>query len=191
LQRQVDELTIVAPFDGMVANVAVQDRDAVVRGQPVLTIVDLSAFEVEIDVPENYGREVPSGTPAEILYEGKTYEGRVTAMSPEIRDSQVRGTVAFVGDPPDGMRQSQRVTTRIVLERRNGVLKVPRGPFLESGGGRRVWVVDQGIASLREIQVGATSVGEVEILRGLEPGETIVLSDTTLFGAAKTVLLRN
>src|SRR5882672_9291248 len=100
LQRQVDELSIVAPFDGMVANVAVQDRDAVVRGQPVVTIVDLSAFEVEIDVPENYGREVPAGTPAEILYEGKTYKGRVTAMSPEIRDSQVRGTVSFVGEPP-------------------------------------------------------------------------------------------
>ena len=63
--------------------------------------------------------------------------------------------------------------------------------FLESGGGRRAWVVDQGIASIREIQVGATSVGEVEILHGLQPGETIVLSDTTLFGGAKTVLLRN
>lgn len=61
----------------------------------------------------------------------------------------------------------------------------------ESGGGRRAWVVDQGIATLREIQVGATSVGEVEIVRGLEPGATIVLSDTTLFGGAKTVLLRN
>lgn len=191
LQRQVDELTIVAPFDGMVANVAVQDRDAVVRGQPVLTLVDLSAFEIEIDVPENYGREVPAGTPAEIVYEGRTYEGKVTTMSPEIRDSQVRGTVTFVGEPPSGLRQSQRVTTRIVLERRSNILKVPRGPFLESGGGRQAWVVSEGMASLREIQVGATSVSEVEISRGLEPGETIVLSDTTLFGGAKTVLLRN
>jgi len=43
---------------------------------------------------------------------------------------------------------------------------------------------------LRQIRTGATSVGEVEILEGLEAGERIVLSDLTLFNGAKTVLVR-
>jgi HlyD family secretion protein len=189
LQRQVDELTVTAPFDGMVANVAVQDRDAVAPSQPVLTVVNLSAFEVEFQVPENESSEVTPGTRAEIFYEGRTYPGKVTAISPEIRDSQVRGTVVFAGDPPAGLRQSQRVTTRIVLEKRVNVLKVPRGPFLESGGGRRAYVLDGGMATVREIEAGASSVSEVEIVKGLEPGEQIVLSDISIFDGAKTVLV--
>jgi HlyD family secretion protein len=191
LQRQVEELTVKAPFDGMVANVAAQDRDVLAVGQPILTVVDLSAFEVEFQVPENESNEVTPGTRAEIVYEGRTYPGKVTAISPEIRDSQVRGTVVFVGDPPAGLRQSQRVTTRIVLEKHVNVLKVPRGPFLESGGGRRAYVLDAGMATLRDIETGATSVSEVEVLRGLEPGEQIVLSDVSIFEGAKTVMVTN
>jgi HlyD family secretion protein len=190
LQRQADELVMRAPFDGMVATVSVQDRDAVAPNQPVLMLVDLSSYEVEFDLPENYAPDVLPGTPAEILYESKTYPGKVTAVSPEVRDSQVRGTLAFVGEPPAGLRQSQRVSTRLVLERKDDVLKLPRGPFLESGGGRLAWVVENGIAVRRPIEVGAVSVAEVEVLRGLAAGDQVVVSDTSVFEGARSVLLR-
>jgi HlyD family secretion protein len=189
-ERRVDELAVRSPFEGMVATVDVQDRDAVAQSAPILTVVNLSEFEVEVEVPENYAADIVPGTRAEILYEGKTYPGRVTAISPEIRDSQVRSTVVFEGETPPNLRQSQRVTTRLVLDRRVGVLKVARGPFLESGAGRHAYVVEDGVAVRKEIEVGAVSVAEVEVVRGLAPGATIVISDTSLFEGARSVLLR-
>jgi HlyD family secretion protein len=190
MQRLVTGLAVAAPFDGMVATVNVQDRDAVAQNQALLTVVNLSAFEVEFDIPENYASDMAMGTQAEILYEGKTYPGKVTAVSPEIRDSQVRGTVVFDGETPPGLRQSQRVSVRMVLERKTNVVKTARGPFLESGGGRQAYVVDNGVAVKREIQVGAVSVSEVEITKGVSPGERIVVSDTSVFEGARTVLIR-
>ena len=190
MQRLVAGLAVTAPFDGMVATVNVQDRDAVAENQALLTVVNLSAFEVEFDLPENYARDMSMGTRAEILYEGKTYPGKVTAVSPEIRDSQVRGTVVFDGETPPGLRQSQRVSVRMVLERKTSVVKTARGPFLESGGGRQAYVVDNGVAVKREIEVGAVSVAEVEITKGVSPGERIVVSDTSVFEGARTVLIR-
>jgi HlyD family secretion protein len=174
----------------MVATVNVQDRDAVAQNQALLTVVNLSAFEVEFDIPENYASDMAMGTQAEILYEGRTYPGRVTAVSPEIRDSQVRGTVVFEGETPPGLRQSQRVSVRMVLERKTAVVKTARGPFLESGGGRHAYIVENGVAVKREIQVGAVSVSEVEITKGVNPGERIVVSDTSVFEGARTVLIR-
>jgi hypothetical protein len=47
------------------------------------------------------------------------------------------------------------------------------------------------VASKREIEVGAVSVAEVEITRGIQPGEKVVISDTSVFEGAKTVLIRN
>jgi HlyD family secretion protein len=190
LQKRVEDLTIRAPFDGMVATIAVQDRDAVAPNQPVLTIVNLSSLELEIGLPEEYANETSIGTPAVISFLGRDYPGRVTAISPEVVNSQVTATVAFEGQLPQGLKQNQRLTTRLTFESKRNVLKVARGAFLESEGNRAAYVVDGQMAARREIVTGATSVGEVEIVKGLNEGERIVVSDTTPFAHAKNVMLR-
>jgi len=189
LQKRVDELTIRAPFDGMVASVLVQDRDAVAPNQAVVTVVNLSSLELEIALPEEYAGETSIGTPATISFNGREYQGKVTAVSPEVTNSQVAATVAFV-EQPVGLKQNQRLTTRLVFESKKNVLKVARGSFVDSGGGRVAYVVDGKIAARRPITLGATSVNEVEVVDGLQAGEKIIVSDTSTFGNAKTVLLR-
>jgi HlyD family secretion protein len=189
LERRVGELTLRAPFDGMVATIDVQDRDAVPPNGPVLTIVDLSQFEVEAQIPEAYADEATPGTPAVVSFGGRDYPAELTSVSPEVQASQVQGTVKFKDGIPAGLRQSQRVSVRLVFEKRSGVLKVPRGPFLE-GGGRQAYVLADGLATLRPIEVGATSVSEVEIVKGLNEGDRILLSDMEQFNGAKTVLVR-
>lgn len=190
LERRVRELAVAAPFDGQVATIDVDDRQAVAANEPLLTVVDLSTYEVEIRIPEAYADEVGSGTRVEIDYAGRKFPGTLTAVSPEVRESQVEGTVAFAGQAPEGLRQNQRVSVRLVLDRRDDVLKMPRGPYLESGGGRKVYVLEDGLATLRDIRTGAMSVGEVEVLEGLAEGDQILLTDTQQFQGAETVLVR-
>jgi HlyD family secretion protein len=192
LRSKVDELTVRAPFDGIVASLAVQDGNSIGPNQPVVTVVNLSSLELELALPEEYAAETAIGTPAEIQFGGQPYRGRVTAVSPEVVNGQVASIVAFDGITPPGLKQNQRVTTRLVFESKKSVLKVPRGAFLDAGGGRHVYVLDDSgsIAKRQEIRVGAASVSEVEIVSGLEPGDRIVISDTTAFQGAQTVLLR-
>lgn len=190
LERQIADLRIVAPFDGMVGAVHVQDRDAVTRHQPLMTLINLTTFDVEGELPEGYARDVAVGTHAEITVQGKPHAGRVTTVSPEVQGGQVRVTVAFEGESPAGLRQNERLSMRILLERRMNVLKLPRGPFLEAGGGRKAYVVDNGIAVLRNITTDAVSVSDVEITSGLHVGERVIVSDTNLFEGAQTVLIR-
>lgn len=190
LERRVRELEVVAPFDGLVATVEIQDRDAVQQNAPLLTVVDLSKFEIEVRIPDSYAGEIAPGVPAVIEDGGRSYPGTLTAVSPEIKDSQIAGTVQFSEAVPAGLRQSQRVSVRLVLDRRADVLKVPRGPFLDSSGGRRIYVLADGLATLREIRTGASSVGEVEVVDGLRAGEQVVLSDIQQFNGAQTVLVR-
>lgn len=190
LERRVGELTLRAPFDGMVATIDVQDRDAVAPNAPVLTVVDLSEFEVEAQIPEAYADEAAAGTPAMVSGGGREYLAELTAVSPEVQAGQVQGRVKFRGGTPAGLRQSQRVSVRLIFEKRSGVLKLPRGPFLEDGGGRQAYVLENGLATLRPIRVGATSVSEVEIAEGLKEGDQVLLSDIQQFKGARTVLVR-
>ncbi len=191
LRRQVAELSLRSPVAGQVARLDVQDHDAVETGQPVLGVVDLSAFELEILVPEGFADEIGPGTGASVTYEGREWPAEVQGVAPEVEGSRVRGTVTFVGEAPQGLRQSQRLPTRLVFETRRDVLKLPRGSFLEGAGDRRVYVVEDGVAELRRLEIGAISVSEVEVLAGLEEGETVIVSDTRRFEGAETLLVRD
>ncbi len=189
LDRKIVELAIVSPVDGLVSRVDVKDKDTVQPNQALFSVVDLSKFEVEVQIPENYASEIGIGGTAAILYEGTEYAGRVKSLSPEVQDSQVKGIVEFSQAPPR-LKENQRVSTRLILDSRNNILKAPRGPFLESMAGRKVYVVKDGMARLRPITVGTLSVTEVEITSGLAEGESIVLSDLTFLEGADSLLLR-
>jgi HlyD family secretion protein len=190
-RRQVRELEVLSPVDGVVGSISINPEDNVTPNQQLMTVIDLSAFEIEIDIPENYADDISIGAEAEINYEGRVYSGRVSSVSPEVAGSLVEGRVVFGDDLPQGLKQNQRVSTRIILSSKENVLKARRGPYLEAGGGRKIYRVEGDLAMQQAITVGVTSITEVEILSGLEEGDTIVISDTSRFQDAKTILLRD
>lgn len=189
LQRRVGDLEIKSPVNGVVGTLAVNERAAVALNAPVITVVDLTAFEIEFQVPESYGDDLGLGMDAEVTYGQRKYAAKVSAVSPEVKQSQVTGRLRFSGEVPQGLRQNQRLSSRIVLEARDDVLKVARGPFLDSGGGRVAYVIHDDIATRVAIQTGATSVSEVEITQGLSPGDRIIISNLGEFERVEAVRL--
>ncbi len=190
LERRVEALTIRAPVAGLVSRLHVEDRQAVSTNDPLITVVDLSAYEVEIAIAESYSNEINPGTEAVVVKDGIEYPAQVLSIAPEVEGSRVKSRVIFTGATPDGLKQNQRVTARLILETRPDVLKVQRGPFLGNGAGRMAYVVNGGMAVKRPIKTGSTSISEVEIISGLEENERIIISDIARFENAENVLLR-
>ncbi len=190
LRRQVDDLAIKSPVDGIVGDLLVDQKSAVSRDTPVMAVVDLSRFEIDALIPESYADDLAIGMQAEILVGGDRYSGQLVAVSPEIVNNQVASRIRFNDDGPTKLRQNQRLTTRVLLAEYKDVLMVQRGQFLDSGAGRIAYVVgEDSTAERRQIQTGARSLGSVEIIAGLEPGDTIVISNLDPFRGADTVLL--
>ncbi len=183
LERRVEALTIRAPVAGLVSRLHVEDRQAVSTNDPLITVVDLSAYEVEIAIAESYSNEINPGTEAVVVKDGIEYPAQVQSIAPEVEGSRVKSRVIFTGATPDGLKQNQRVTARLILETRPDVLKVQRGPFLGNGAGRMAYVINGGMAVKRPIKTGRTSISEVEI-------ERIIISDIARFENAENVLLR-
>ena len=190
LQRQVDDLSIKSPVSGIVGDLLVDQKAAVSTDTPVMAVVDLSRFEVDAQIPESYADDLAVGMQAEILIGGSKFDGELVAVSPEIVNNQVNGRVRFGSVAPTNLRQNQRLTTRILLAEHHNVLMVQRGQFLDSGAGRIAYVLnDDGMAVRRQIEVGARSLGAVEIVAGLDQGDTIVISNLDPFRSAEAVLL--
>jgi len=189
LERRVADLDIKSPVNGVVGTLAVAERASVPLSAPLLAVVDLTAFEIEFLVPETYADDLGLGMDADVTYAAHKYAAMVSAVSPEVTQGQVRGRLRFSDEAPQGLRQNQRVSTRILLEARDDVLKVARGPFLDSGGGRIAYVVRDDIAIRTPIQTGSSSISEIEILEGLAEGDRIVVSSLGEFEQAAAVRL--
>jgi HlyD family secretion protein len=189
LKRRVDELNVRSPVNGLIAAWAVAQSSTVVAHAPLLTVVDLSEFEVEFQVPESYSGSLGIDMPAEVTYGGQLYPATVTAISPEVQQNEVVGRVRFSKRTPVGLRQNQRVNLRIIMDSRDNVLKVERGGFTDAGD--VAYVVAGESAARRPIRLGAMSVAEVEILEGLVPGEKIIVSNVADFSDAPVVRLSN
>ncbi len=189
LQRQVDSLNVRSPVDGLLGNLAVENKTYIAKNQLILSVVDLSKFEVEIAVPESYANDLSIGLNVEITSENKIYAGKLVTISPEVFENQVKGRVRFTGESPASLRQNQRLAGRILLEQRDEVLQVARGQFLDSSNGRFAYVVKNGLAVKTPIETGARSINAVEILQGLKAGDQIITSGTDIFQGAGTVQL--
>jgi HlyD family secretion protein len=191
LTRQVDELKLRSPVDGQVGQLIAQQRASVAADAPILTVIDLTALEIEIQVPEVFAHDLSVGMSAQIRDGADTYAGEVGAVSPQVVDGQVTGRVRFGDTKPAGLRQNQQLTTRILIDEHPNVLMVERGQFVDSGAGRVAYVVRGDTAVRTPIQIGATSLDAVEIVSGLNEGDSIVISGTDAFNGAQRVALSN
>jgi len=189
LARQVDELKMRSPVDGQVGQLLVQQRANVAQNAAVLSVVDLSALEVEVQVPEVFAHDLGVGMAAEIQEGSERYAAEVSSISPEVVNGQVTGRVRFGEKKPAGLRQSQQLTTRILMDEHPNVLMVERGQFVDSGAGRVAYLVRGSVAERTTIQIGATSLNAVEIVSGLKEGDRIVISGTDQFNGAQRVAL--
>lgn len=180
-ERKVAELQLRAPVAGTVGTLSIDPADLVSPSAPVMSVIDRSHFEIEIQIPERMASEIPLDCAARIVFQSEEYAGSLKTISPEVSGAVVRGLVAFSSTYPPDLRQNQRVHVRLLIRQIEDTLKVARGPFLEDGLGRVAYLLRGAQLERVAIELGASSPTEVQIVGGLSEGDQIVISDTSRF----------
>lgn len=181
LERKVAALNITAPVTGQLGNWLVEQQGHVLPGQALLTVIDLSQYEAELAVPENYARELLPGQQVDVTLGNQQLQGEISFIAAEVRNNQVTARVRLQQADSTRLRQSQRLSARVILEHKTDVLKIARGDFVSSGGGREAYQLVQDQAVRKQVQLGALSVQWVEILSGAIEGEQWVISNLADF----------
>lgn len=186
LERQVEALNIKAPVNGIIGNWLTEQKNHLSANQPILTVVDLSAYEAELAVPESYADELGLGMEVELSFGEVKLIGKLSSISPEVRNREVTARVQFTQNDSLKLRQNQRISARVLLEHRDNVLMVKRGAFMTSGGDE-VYQVEGDIATRRQIKLGSTSMSQVEVVEGGKAGDVWVISSVESFNHAEQV----
>ena len=189
LRERVDALTLKSPVAGIVATLAQQERAQVAENAPLVTVVDLSALEIEFQVAESYANEIRPGMNAEVTLDGRKLIGTVAGISPDVRNSQVTGRVRFAEQP----RACARTSAPRCASCSMSAAKCSRwraAPSTIRTPASSTWCARTKPFAL-PVEFGAAAIGEIEIRNGLDVGDVVVLSDMRDYKDAPTVLIGN
>ena len=184
MARQAKGL-VVAPIDGTVAlrdvNVGDLASDAA-AAKPIFRIVDNRVLNLTVTVSSVDSGRIKVGQPLEFTVDsqpGRAFAGKVMFINPELSQAdRSLKVIAEVRNVPESLKGGLFVKGRIITGARSHVLQVPRsavGAFDLQAKKGSLFVVENGVARMREIQSGAVNGDMIEIVSGLKPGEQYVV----------------
>lgn len=181
-RQALADMTVRAPFAGRVARLRVSPGDFTTSGEfgsvPVAVVYDDRALEAEVTVGEREAGLLRSGQPAILRPEiapGLTLRAVVKTVTPLVDPGSRAITVHLrLIDPPATLQPGTFIRGAVVVERRVGVLTMPRAA-LHDDARPTVRVVSGGIVDVREVTIGLSERNRVEVIRGVTEGEQVVV----------------
>jgi len=182
-QEQVASLQVRAGTAGVLQEVTVEVGQQITPGTNIARVADPTSLKAALQIPETQIKDITLGQPAVIdTRGGGTVNGRVQRIDPAARNGTFTVDVTLEGPMPQGARVDLSVDGTIELERLEDVLYVGR-PATGGGGQATVSlfkVMPDGREATRvQVKLGRTSVNNVEVVEGLNVGDTVILSDTS------------
>lgn len=183
-QEKIDNFLVTAEFAGRILSLKLPSNRVVTAHQELGELADLSRQVVELQVPPGQTERFGVGTPVTISLGQSEYAGEVSYIAPQAKQGSDGPTVLvrvdFLEEVPH-LRPNSTVTASIHLQLHKDSLYLPRGAYLTSGQQLFVYVIEGSTAKKRDVQFGLLQGNAVQILRGLELGEKVIISSYDAF----------
>ena len=176
--RERDDLKVRAGMAGVLSQVPVEEGQQVGPGTNLARVADPTRLKAEVRIAETQTKDIRIGQMAEVDTRNGIIQGRVIRMDPTSTGGTVGVDISLEGALPPGARPDLSVDGTITLEKLADVIKVGRPAFGQENSTVMLFKLDgNGEAHRVQVRLGRTSVNEIEILEGLQPGDQVILSD--------------
>ena len=151
-------------------------------GAVLAEIVEPSKLMARIKIAETQAKDVVIGLPATIDTRNGIIQGKVSRVDPSVVAGTVTVDVELSGDLPDGARPDLSIDGVIELERLSDVTYVGRPVQGQEHSTVGLFkIIDGGLAVRVPVTFGRASVTTIEVVKGLEPGDEVVMSDMSSY----------
>ena len=175
-QEALSKMIIRAPSAGIILSIRGKVGEKVDNDRLLIEMSDLTSFKIQGKVDDDYSEVLKTGTKVYVSLDNEQLTGFVGTVNPAIRDRKIEFDVNLRESNNYKLRPNLNVDLAIVREEHDSVLRIQNGPALGRGKEQQVYVLENGKATLREIEIGMRTEEYVEVLEGLSKGERVVLS---------------
>jgi len=190
-QDQVEQLHVKAGMTGVLQQLPVQVGQRVKPGDNLARVADPTKLKAQVKIAETQAKDIQNNQVASIDTRNGVVAGHVIRVDPAVEQGTVTVDVAIDGDLPKGARPDLSVDGTIELERLDNVIYVGRPAFGQENNTVGIFKLVAGTSEAvrTPVKLGRSSVNTIEILSGLEPGDQVILSDTSSMDAHERIRL--
>lgn len=188
---QVEALHVKAGMVGVLQQLPLEVGQRVKVGDNLARVADPTKLKAEVKIAETQAKDIQINQSAVIDTRNGTVKGHVTRVNPAVEQGTVTVDVAFDEALPKGARPDLSVDGTIELERLNDVVFVGRPAFGAENNTVGIFkLVNGGSEAVRTpVKLGKSSVNTIEIQGGLQPGDQVILSDTSAWDSHERIRL--
>jgi HlyD family secretion protein len=178
-KSQLDALHVRAGLSGVLSAVSVEVGQQVTPGTNLVRVADQSHLKATVKIPETQAKDIAIGQKASVDTHNGIVEGNVTRIDAAVVNGAVPVDVSFDGPQPPGARPDLSVEGTVEVERIPNIVYLGRPVQGQENSSVGLFkLVDSGRAAVRvTVQLGRSSVNTIEIVRGLQLGDEVILSD--------------
>ncbi|MHB1298823.1 MAG: HlyD family secretion protein [Gemmatimonadaceae bacterium] len=191
-QSRLKSLQVRAPEGGVLQELTLKLGQWVPEGTTLAKVVQAGSLKAELRIPESQAKDVAIGQPASIDTRNGIVKGHVARKDPSAQGGSVTIDVALDGDLPAGAVPDLSVDGTIEIQKLQNILYSGRPAFGPGSGTVGIFKLEPGgdYAVRVQVELGRSSVNTIEIVRGLEVGDRIILSDMSQYAGNDRVRIR-
>jgi membrane fusion protein, multidrug efflux system len=183
---------IRAPFEGVVGLRAVSPGDYINAGQPLAPLEQISVLKADFRLSEAALSAIKVGQTLNLevdAYPGQVFPGRVYAIDPRLaEETRSIGVRARVPNDQGQLRPGLFARVKLVIAERASAVLVPEQAIVPQGEKRFVYVIENGMAAMRPVELGLRQAGRVEVLSGVTPGDAVITAGNQKIGPGMPVV---
>jgi RND family efflux transporter MFP subunit len=177
-RKKLRDTTVVAPFAGVVKERQVSPGQFVRVNTPLFTIVKVDPIRLRLEIPERMAPWIRNGQVAEVNLEAfldKTFRGRIWRISPTVDQTKRTFVVEALIDNPRGeLKPGSYARAKLPTNKVDEIKLIPARAVSYVFGSNKAYVVkDDQVIEARDVKLGDRFENQVEILAGLEQGESV------------------
>ena len=188
---QVEALHVRAGMTGVLQQLPVQIGQRVKIGDNLARVADPTKLKAQVKIAETQAKDIQKDQKAVIDTRNGVVDGHVVRVDPAVEQGTVTVDVAIDGELPKGARPDLSVDGTIELERLDNVVYVGRPAFGQENNTVGIFKIVSGSSEAvrTPVKLGKSSVNTIEIMSGLQPGDQVILSDTSAYDAHERIRL--
>lgn len=190
IRAKIEEMKVLVPLSGRLTSFDVEIGQVLAPNEIIARVDVPGEYKIVALVDQHYLNRVVIGQKASIKVQGEPFELEVTKVKQNVVNGQFEIELLFGEEKPQNLGRGQSFQVAIAISGKEETLKIPRGSYFASSGGKFVYVVKDNEAYRRNIVLGKQNPGYYQVIEGLTEGEQIISSSYEGFEKEEVIIIQ-
>ena len=175
--RKLEKAEVVASRPGVLTWVNENVGTTVGEGEALARIADLASYRVEGAISDIYSERITVGQSVIVRINEQDLNGQVSNIKPTVTDGVIQFIVQLEAPNHDLLRPNLKVDIFLITKSKKNIIRIANGPIFKGKKQQFIYVLKDGVATRRTVNIGLSNFDYVEILDNLAAGEQVIITD--------------